>query len=446
MKDRWITLGFAALAFVAFYRFFVGPAYRPEEEHSRPLSTEARANGYLALRRWLELQGIPVGELRHRYDWLQRAAELPPGGNLLVITIPFKRAARQSELRELRAWLWRGNSVLVAAGLFDTPEWAVPETNTFGQLYGVTGIEIRFAGDEEDGAGDVEDNAAPDAAAASDADAEEPAPDPPPTFPPPELRRLPEPKHSVLRPIAGHALTRGVLAVHAESEYPAGLFRAVSPASAPMLALMQDEESRIPALWLSWRGEGRLLVSGYGSVFTNKMLARGENAALMANAIEQLLGPGGHVIFDDMHQGAASFYDAEAFFGDPRLHASFWWIMGLWLIWVLGSTRLPPPSQAAAPSMRERTFATATGNLFARVLDRRGVAERLFANFFNEYRQLLGRVRNGEPLWDWLHANSALPSHSVRQLEALHARVAAGKRVNLIDLHNRLQHLRKQIQ
>lgn len=440
MKDRWITLAFAALAFVAFYRFFVGPAHRPEEEHSRPLSTEARANGYLALRRWLELQDIAVDELRHRYDWLERAPELPPRGNLLVTTIPFKRAARQSELRALRDWVSEGNSVLVAAGLFDTPEWAVPETDTFGQLYGVTGIEILFAGEEPEAEGET-------AGASKEADPEpqEPAARPGATFPPPELQRLPEPKQNMLRPIGDHALTRSIEAVHAVSEYPAGVFRAVSPATAPMLALMQDDESRIPALWLSWRGEGSLLVSGYGSIFTNKMLPQGDNAAFVANAIERLLAPGGHVIFDDMHQGAASFYDAEAFFGDPRLHASFWWIIGLWLVWVLGSTRLPPPAGAAAP-IRERAFVTATGNLFARVVDRRRVAERLFANFFNEYRQALGRVRSGEPLWDWLHANGTVPSPDVEQLEALYARVAAGRRVNLVDLHNRLQHLRKQIQ
>lgn len=430
MRERWTTLLFAIGAFLAFYNFFVGPQQGETESHSRPLSTETRANGYFALRRWLETQGVPVTELRHRFDWLARAPELPKHGNLLVTTIPFKRAARWSETQALRTWIEDGNAVLVAAGLFDTPEWAVPETDTFGQLYAVTGLEFQVAGDPDE---EVTEEPA------------EPAVEPPPAAGPFTLEPLDEPKRGSLLPRGDHPLTRGVQAVGAVSEYPASTFVALTPPERPVLHLMHDGESGEGGLWLTWRGDGSVLVSGYGSIFTNKMLAEQDNAVLMANVIEQLLAPGGHVIFDDMHQGAASFYDAEAFFGDPRLHASFWWIIGLWLVWVLGSTRLPPPAAAATP-VRERAFVTATGNLFARVLDRRRVARRLFANFFNDYRRLLGLRQDGEPLWPWLRANGAVAASLVDRLEALHARVAAGRRVNLIELHNRLQELRKQIQ
>jgi len=429
MNERLATFAFAALALAAFYTFFLGPTHDTGEEHSRPLSMETRPNGYLALRRWLELEEIPVSELRHRFDWLERAPELPPRGNLLVTTIPFKREARPSELGALRNWVERGNALLVVAGLFDTPEWAVPETDTFGQLRSVSGLDFWFA--EGDDAGDeATDDAAEEA---------------PGVLAPPQMQRLAEPKQGALLPIADHPLTRGIGSVHAVSEYPSGVFEAISPVQAPLLSLMQDRDSGLAALWLTWRGEGAVLVAGYGSVFTNKMLAQADNAALFANLSAHLLAPGGHVIFDDMHQGAASFYDAEVFFGDSRLHASFWWIIGLWFVWVLGSTRLPMPVAGAAP-VRERAFVDATGGLFARVLDRRRVARRLFANFFNEYRQALGQERNGEPLWEWLRANGALQPQGIVRLEQLHARVAAGRRVDLIDLHNRLQQLRKQIQ
>ena len=33
----------------------------------------------------------------------------------------------------------------------------------------------------------------------------------------------------------------------------------------------------------------------------------------------------------------------------------------------------------------------------------------------------------------------------IDRLESLYARVEEGKRVNLVDLHNRLQHIRKQL-
>ena len=140
-----------------------------------------------------------------------------------------------------------------------------------------------------------------------------------------------------------HPLTEGVAAVAALSEFPAGKFRARTPDHAPMLTLMQDEESGLDALWLIWEGKGTIIVSGYGSIFTNKLLGRADNARLLANAVTRYVAPGGYVIFDDIHQGAASFYDADAFFADSRLHATLGWIGGLWLLWVLGSTRLPVP-------------------------------------------------------------------------------------------------------
>ena len=259
MKDRWITFAFAALAFIAFYRFFVGPAYRPEEEHSRPLSTEAGPNGYLALRRWFETQGIAVDELRHRYDWLERAPELPPRGNLMITTIPFKRGLRVLEQSALRSWLSDGNVVLAVAGLFDTPEWAVPDTDTFGQLRGVTGIRFDIVGKEDEAAkteGPAEgEKAKGDVAQGKDTNEQVPAGDAG-AFQLPDLARLAKPAQSVLRPIGDHALTRGVRAVHAESEYPAEVFRAHSPAAAPMLALMQDE-----ALWSRLSQAGRDLIA-----------------------------------------------------------------------------------------------------------------------------------------------------------------------------------------
>jgi hypothetical protein len=424
MKDRWITLLFAIGAFLAFYQFFVGPVRRGGEEHSRPLSTETRANGYFVVRHWLETQGVPVVELRHRYDWLQRAPGLPKRGNLLVTTIPHKRWARPSELGALHSWAEEGNAILVAAGLFDTPEWGVPEPDVPAQLYSVSRLRIR----------DVPD---PRAAPADDKDASAP----PEVIP---FVRLATPKRGVMRPNGNHPLTREVPAVHAESEFPAGKFVTLTPADAPMLSLMSDRASGIDALWLTWIGDGAVIVSGYGSVLTNKMLSQAANADLMANIVAELLGPRGHVIFDDIHQGAASFYDAEAFFGDPRLHASFWWIVALWLLWVLGRTRLPPPAQRAEP-VREHAFVTSTGHFFARVLERRRIAERMFDNFFNDYRRSLGQVPNGAPLWAWMRGFGAIPPADLDRLEELHARVAAGKRVNLIGLHNLLQHLRKQL-
>ena len=436
MKDRWLTLLLALGALAAFYFYFIGPKESEAEKHSRPLATEMRANGYFAVRRWLETEGVPVTELRQRYDWLSRARGIPKHGNLLITTIPHKRVMRLAEQNALRKWLRSGNSLLVVAGLFDTPEWGVPDSTSANELYELTGLSIATHEDEEPGDAEAGDRKAPPAAEEPEEGPRGPAAD---IFVP-----LKEPKRGVLKPIGDHPLTRGVLAVHAVSEYEAGKFDLFTSEHEPALSLMADAESGLGAFWITWAGGGTIIVSGYGSVFTNKMLAQANNADLMANIVAAQLGRNGHVIFDDMHQGATSVYDADAFFGDPRLHASFWWIIALWFVWVLGSTRLPPPA-ARPPPVRERGFIEATGTFFARVIGKKGAARRLFANFFNDCRRALGEPQDGRPLWAWIRGFGAIPRDDIDRLESLYARVEEGKRVNLVDLHNRLQHIRKQL-
>ena len=419
MRDRVLTLVLAVGAFALFYGFIIGPDRQQAEEFSRPISTETRGNGYFALRHWLETQGLAVTELRHRYDWLAEAPGMPKRGNLLVTTIPHKRQMRQSEESALVKWMRGGNSVLVLAGLFDTPEWGVPDVDSPQELYKLSSLWVRPH--KESKPEDDETEAVSSL-----------------------FERLDEPKRGVLKPVGDHLLTRGVATVHAVSEFDAGKFEIVAPPHEPVLALMNDEESGLSAFWVTWRGAGTVTVSGYGSIFTNKMLAQADNAELAANIIAANVAPGGHVIFDDMHQGASSVYDAQAFFGDPRLHASFWWIMALWMLWVIGGTRLPPPAPRPA-AVREQGFVQATGNFFARVLGRQGAAERLFANFFNDCRRATGEPEDGRPAWDWVRAFGAVPREEIQRLETLYGRVESGKRVNLVDLHNRLQHLRKQL-
>jgi hypothetical protein len=436
VKDRWITLLLALGALAAFYFYFVGPKESEAENHSRPLATEMRANGYFAIRRWLETEGIPVTELRQRYDWLARARGLPRHGNLLITTIPHKRVMRLAEEKALKKWLRSGNTLLVVAGIFDTPEWGVPDFSSPTELYQLTGLSLDTHDDAETEGGEAgAGKTAPAAGAPQDSQAG-PAAN---VFVP-----LEKPKRGILKPIGDHPYTRGVLAVHAISEYEAGKFDLSSSEHEPALSLMADSESGLGAFWVTWIGGGTVIVSGYGSIFTNKMLAQANNADLVANIVAAQLGRRGHVIFDDMHQGATSVYDADAFFGDPRLHASFWWIIALWFVWVLGSTRLPPPA-ARPPPVRERGFIDATGNFFARVIGKRGAARRLFANFFNDCRRALGEPPDGRPRWAWIRGFGAITREDIDRLEALYARVEEGKRVNLVDLHNRLQHIRKQL-
>jgi hypothetical protein len=210
-----------------------------------------------------------------------------------------------------------------------------------------------------------------------------------------------------------------------------------------MLALMSDE-APTAAAWLRRMGEGVVLVSGYGSILTNKMLGEGDNLRLFANVLRVHLAPGGIVYFDDLHQGISSVYDAEAFFSDERLHATFWWIVGLWFVYVLGSTRL----RAAGPAGRgidESELTVALGHLLARSVSDAQAAEHMFRHFFNDLRRALGWPEDGRPVWEWLRTTTRLEPGRIDRLERMHARIERRERVDLVELHNALYTLRREL-
>jgi hypothetical protein len=150
------------------------------------------------------------------------------------------------------------------------------------------------------------------------------------------------------------------------------------------------------------------------------------------------------MLFDDMHQGASSFYDPEAFFEDSRLHATFWWIIGLWFAWAVLTTKLRV-NRPALVALREVGFIRSIGNFFARTVPVAAVGERLCAHLFNDIRQRLGWPQNGEPVWDWLRSLTAVPAAEVVALERMHTRLAAGQKVDLGRLQNLILSVRKQV-
>ena len=196
-------------------------------------------------------------------------------------------------------------------------------------------------------------------------------------------------------------------------------------------------------------GEGVVLVSGYGSILTNKMLGEGDNLRLFANVLRVHLAPGGIVYFDDLHQGISSVYDAEAFFSDERLHATFWWIVGLWFVYVLGSTRLRAPVMAERdPS--EADLVRHAGGLIARTVATHHAARRLFDGFFaNVARAVRGATGSASPdrgeLWQWLERHAAVLPQELDQLKTWYAEAHAERKVPLVPLQNLLDTLGKRL-
>jgi hypothetical protein len=363
---------------------------------------------------------------------LSDSSPLPRTGNVLLVTLPTARDVRNREISDLTDWVRRGNTLVVVAGLFDTPEWGVEGGDILDDLKRMTLLDFEvYNADKENGDSGEQDNATDEEGSNAPTTAV-------------RLARLLAPKAERMTTRGEHPLTAGVESVSALSEYWSYKFTTSSPDAGAVLEIMDDVGSGLPAMWTGPLGSGTIVVSAYGSIFTNKLIGRADNARLLANLIGWRLAPEGVVLFDDMHQGASSFYDAEAFFDDPRLHATFWWIIGLWFVWAVFNTRLRanPPALAA---LREVRFIRSIGGFFARTVPVAAVGERMCAHLFNDIRRRLGWPQNGEPVFTWLRSLTAVPSADVLALERMHDRLVAGQKVDLGRLQNLILSVREQV-
>lgn len=436
MKDRLLTLALALGAFVAFYAVMAPKPSAPQERPTRPISAEAGPNGYLGLVRWLEKERVPVLSLRERFGKLSEVPGLASNtGNLLISTAPHLYPIRDSEVWPLRGWIQQGNTLLVVAGLSDTPDWSMGEgidVAFLEHLQAMTQMSFsQLPADLETAAPKPDDqlendDLAEDAASLSEVvDAQ---------------AKLDEPQRFEMQPAGAHPLLEGVSKVSALSEYPTAKWDGWLNDTGAM-ELAHDPDSGAPVLWLLPEGQGQIILSAYGSILTNKLLGDDDNARLLANIVRWSLRDGGKVIVDDAHQGMVAFYDPEAFFGDARLHVTLWWLFGLWLLFVIGSQRLRPAQSSWKP-LDITGFVRATGGFMARVMRPAAAGQQMIAIFFNDARKRLGLTTDGSPLWDWLRAQPMVSSQDFERLQTVHAKLQQGRRVDLAQLHNLLSRLR----
>jgi len=444
MKERVLTFALALGAFALFYALMAPKPTGPQERPTRPVSIEKGPNGYLALARWLQAEGISPISFRDRYGAL-RATSGTGNGHLLIATTPQLYPVRTSEARALAEWIDAGNTLLVLAGLSDTPDWSMGEGvdgNFMDHMVSMTGLRFVKAGDEADDEGESAEAAGPKEKK-QDAQHQGVKKKKKATLQQTVAAqtKLAQPLRFEWVPNGPHPLLDGVKSVQALSEFPSATWRAVSDDGDLVLELGQEKDSGEPTLWLLRRGDGQIIVSAYGSILTNKLLGAKDNARLLANIVNWSLAPGGKVIIDDAHQGLVAYYDPAAFFGDKRLHATLWWLGALWLVFVLGPQRLRP-SEAGWRPVDITSFVRASGGFLARVLKPAAAGERLFANFFNDIRRHTGLPANGAPLWDWIRARGTVAATDVEQLQQLHGKVLRGQRIDVATLQNLLVQVR----
>jgi len=407
MRDRFVTLACALGALALFIVLFVEPerGVGPRADVPRPTTEESGGNGYRAAYAWLAASKLHAVSQREPFDALIARRHLVPTGNVLVVTLPGTEIFKLAETRRLQKWVRAGNTLLVLAALADRPDWAGAAGGvSVGDLKVLSGLDFNTA------------------------DASEHPARPPPTL-------LPNRPHAYFTGV--HSAVAA--APHSEEEWTARL-----PYESFMLALAHESDDAEALRWTRLAGDGRIVVCGLGSLFTDNALGLADNAQLLANIIGANLAPSGAVVFDDYHQGLSAVYDPQKFYSDPRLYLTGAILLGLWFLWVLGATRLRAPVMTlAAP--READLVRANGAFLARVLPRDVAARRLYEDFF---RRLAMRIPPGacdEGPWEYLHASAHVSASELLQLRHWHTQACAGARVPFVRLYNLIRRIDRQI-
>jgi len=417
IKERASVLALAAGALALFYILIFPKPPAESDEVVRPLSSEVRLEGYLAAWRWLAEQHIPAVSLRYRYDRLP-ALLSKPTGNLLLVTMPQWVPARTAELEKLQGWVERGNTLLIMAAIHDTPPWSLDSDPLLNEkVEQLTGLHLEK----------------PIPARKADAKAD-----------------LKSDVESILvdrldiRPRGEHPLLAGVRDITAIATLPVRNARLKASDGGLPLELATRSDSGDPTLWLIRRGAGQIVFSTVASPFSNGAVAVTDNARFLANIIAWCCGPGATVVFDDAHQGATDYYDGRAFFADPRLHHTLWWLVFLWLALVLGALPLRAAQRSWQP-VNEGAYVEASARYFANVVPPYEAAQRLIESFLRR----LGAGTHSDrepPLWELFDADPRVTDTQRSALHLLYERACAGKRVDLVRLQNLLAQLREHLE
>jgi len=432
VKERFITFLCAIGALVLFGVMFLNRegASGGRFDSPRPITSERRGNGYHAAMTWLENEHIRSVSLRDRYDTLASRHDLAPSGNLLIVTLPIRTPFKTEEFVPLDRWIRAGNTLLVMASLSDNPDWhadfGVYEP---GNVTLLTGLEIETTENRDRR---LAHRTHPEQ---ESADAE--------TETREAFRQYREPLRTTIVANRDHAYFEGVKELIALSDYPRHVWTVKVPYQGFVLSLAHEKGSREGALWTRPLGKGRIVVSSYGTLFTNRAIGLADNAKLLANIVAVNVSEKGTVLFDDGHQGISAVYDPSKFFSDRRLYTTISVLAALWLIWVLGSTRLRlPASRHAVP--REAELIRAAGSFLSRALPAHLGARQLIENFFRRVSSRAGVTHPGAP-WDLLERNTRIDAADLAQLRRWLEDTQARRRVPLRALYTLILRLDRQM-
>ena len=455
MRERGIAFLLALAALAAFYGLWLRPtpSLDPYGDAARPTTAERRGNGYAGLYEWLQRSGVQTRSFRERYSALLQL-DAPSRGNLLVLTLPAMEVFHSDEFSALDQWVRRGNTLLINAALLDQPGWAVRRSSgAVVEIESLTAIEFetrkarearlddtplsqrvreadaRAAKDKEDEDRDQDDESSGEAA---DLDLGGP---------------LEVPEKILLTATGPHALLAGVKTLQLETDYKSDEWSVRMPYDNFLLTLARGDDGE-GALFEQQVGAGKVLLCAGGSMFTNRALGNADNSRLFANIVSARVARDGVVLFDDLRQGLSANYDPARFYRDPRLYKTAFIVLGLWFVWVLGSTRLRAPA-IVVHDPSEAELVRRAGGLIARTVASHHTALRLFDHFFANVARAARRagganVERGE-LWHWLERHAAIRPQELDRLKTWYADAHAERKLPLVPLQNLLDTLEKRL-
>jgi hypothetical protein len=446
MRERAITFLLALAALGSFYALWFRPAsFESDRALARPTTAERRGNGYAGLFEWLRKSGYEARSFRDRYSALPEL-DAAPRGNLLILALPAVEVFRNEEFSALDQWIRRGNTLLVTAALLDQPGWAAGRApGTVVEIESLTSIEFETRTAREERLDPTPLAQRVREADAGDADEEEgddmqPEPDE-------ALQRsLDVPEKIALTPTGPHALLAGVRKLTLETDYTTEEWSLRMPYDNFVLTLARTAGGE-GALFEQRLGQGRILLAAGGSLFTNRALGNDDNARLISNIVAASVATHGVVLFDDLRQGLSANYDPARLYRDPRLYRTVLILLGLWLVWVLGSTRLRAPA-IVRHDPSEAELVRSAGGLIARTIAPHQTALRMFDHFFTRVaRAVRGASREPErgELWQWLEHHAAIRPQELDQLKVWYAAAHSGRKLELVPLQNLLDNLGKRL-
>lgn len=449
MRERVITFLLALAALAAFYGLWLGPSpsLDPDAEVARPTTAERRGNGYAGLFEWLQRSGVDVRSFRERYTKLPDL-EAPLSGNLMVLSLPAVEVFHSEEFSALDAWVRRGNTLLINAALLDQPAWAARRSSgAVVEIESLTSIEFetRKAREarldntplsqrvREADARDAQRKEGDDEEDEEDTDAS-------------GADLLDVPEKIELTATGPHALLTDVKTLELETDYEATEWSLRIPYDNFVLTLARAADGE-GALFEQQVGAGRILLAAGGTLFTNRALGNADNARLLANIVSTRVAPEGVVLFDDLRQGLSANYDPARFYRDPRLFKTLFILLGLWLVWVLGSTRLRAPA-IATHDPSEAELVRRAGGLIARAVRPHHTALKLFDQFFARVARDArrgGRSTERGELWQWLERHAAIRPQELDRLKTWYADAHAARKLPLVPLQNLLDTLESRL-